>query len=75
MRDEGLDQKMIRRKVNGLLDIGVPNVLRHFKDRVLKVMCWNSTGENKNWHESIKNKARKAVSKELRVKAELARTE
>ena len=39
-----------------------------------KVMCWNSTGVNKRRYESMKNKAKKAVSKAMREKAEEALT-
>ena len=31
-----------------------------------KVMCWNSTQENKRRYKSMKNKAKKAVSKVMR---------
>ena len=31
-----------------------------------KAMCWNSTAENKRRYKSMKNKAKKAVSKAMR---------
>ena len=37
-----------------------------------KVMCWNSTEENKGRDKSMKNKARKPVSKVMIEKAEEA---
>ena len=40
-----------------------------------KAMCQNSTEENKRRHKSLKNKAKKAVSKAMREKAEEALTE
>ena len=40
-----------------------------------KVMCQNSTEENKWRYEGMKNKAKKAVSKAIRVKTEEALTE
>ena len=40
-----------------------------------KAMCLNSTEENKSRYESMKNKAKKAVSKALREKAEEVLTE
>ena len=40
-----------------------------------KVMCWNSTEENRRRYKSMKNKAKKAVSKAMREKAEEALTE
>ena len=39
-----------------------------------KVMCQNSTEENKNRFGSMKNKTRKAVTKALREKAEVKLT-
>ena len=39
------------------------------------VMCWNSTEENNRRYKSMKNKAKKAVSKAMRRKAEEALTE
>ena len=38
------------------------------------VVCRNSTAENKNRHKSIRNKAKKAVLKAMRKKAEEALT-
>ena len=47
-----------------------------FQERhAYKAMCPNSTEENKNRYESTNNKAKKAVSKELREKAEEAISE
>ena len=40
-----------------------------------KAMCQNSTEENKMRHKSMKNKAKKAVSKAMREKAEEVLTE
>ena len=40
------------------------------KKEVHKAMCQNRTEENKRRHESLKNKAKKAVSKAIREKAE-----
>ena len=40
-----------------------------------KAMCQNSTEENKRRYKSMKNKAKKAVSKVMRQKAEKAHTE
>ena len=42
------------------------------KKEALKAMCWNSTEENKRRYKSMKNKAKKAVSKAMREKAEEA---
>ena len=39
------------------------------------MMCQNTTDENKRRYEGMKNKARKAVSKVLREKAEEVLTE
>ena len=38
-------------------------------------MCWNSTEENKRRYKSMKNEAKKAVSKAKREKAEVVLTE
>ena len=40
-----------------------------------KAMCRNSTEKNMKWYKSMKNKARKAVSKEMSEKAEEELTE
>ena len=40
-----------------------------------KAMCQNNTVENKRRYKSLKNKARKAVSKEMREKAKEVLTE
>ena len=45
------------------------------KKEAHKAMCQNSTEENKRWYGSMKNKAKKAVSKAMREKAEEALTE
>ena len=37
-----------------------------------KAVCQNNTEENKRRHESMRNKAKKAVSKAMREKAEAA---
>ena len=39
-----------------------------------RVVCWNSTEENERRYESMKNKAKKAVSKAMREKADDALT-
>ena len=45
------------------------------KKEVHKVMCQNSTEENKRRYRSMKNKANKAVSKAMREKADEALTD
>ena len=40
-----------------------------------KAMCWNNTVENMRRYEGMKNKAKKAVLKAMRVKAEEALNE
>ena len=46
-----------------------------FKNEVHKAMCQNSTEENKRRYKRMKNKAKKAVSKAMREKAEEVLTE
>ena len=45
------------------------------KKGACKAMCQSSTGENKRRYESMKTKAKKAVSKVMRQKAEEALSE
>ena len=45
------------------------------KKNAYNMMCRNSTEENKRKYKSMKNKAKKAVSKAMREKSEEALTE
>ena len=42
---------------------------------IKKVTCWNNTEENKNRHGGMKNRANKAISREMGEKAEERHTE
>ena len=63
-RDEACEQKRVRRSEGDTWwwDEEVREVISRNMD-VHKVMCWNSTEENRNTFKSMKHKARDAVSK------------